>query len=435
MSEALREKKFTIYTLGCKVNQYESDSMEDILKKKGALVVSTNEPSDIVIINTCAVTAMAEKKSRQIIHRMKKQNPEAVCVVCGCYVQSGKDILEKDDSIDIIVSNNRKKDIARILEEYYEKKEVSDNYIDINNTKEYESMVLYKPTEHTRAYVKVQDGCNNFCSYCIIPYVRGRIRSKSMKEVIYELTGLSNNGIKEVVITGINLSSYMDEEGNGLTELLLAASRIEGIVRVRMGSLEPRVITRDFLEAISKEEKICPHFHLSLQSACNETLKRMNRKYTIEEYMERCNLIREYYDNPAITTDVIVGFPGETNQEFETTYNNLEKLNLYEMHIFKYSKRKGTVAADMENQVSEEIKNERSDKLLEMAQRHKGEFEALFKDKKVTILAEEYEKRKKQDGRESFYLKGHTERYIYLEKEYDEEFCKSHKNELVDLIL
>ena len=435
MSETLREKRFTIYTLGCKVNQYESDSMENILKKKGALVVPTNVPADIVIINTCAVTAMAEKKSRQIIHRMKKQNPDALCVVCGCYVQSGKDTLEKDNSIDIIVSNNRKKDIARILEEYYEKEEVSDNYIDINSTKEYESMVLNKPTEHTRAYVKVQDGCNNFCSYCIIPYVRGRIRSKSMKDVISELTGLSNNGIKEVVITGINLSSYMDEEGNGLTELLLAASRIEGIVRVRMGSLEPRVITRDFLEAISKEEKICPHFHLSLQSACNETLKRMNRKYTIEEYMDRCNLIREYYDNPAITTDVIVGFPGETNQEFDNTYNNLEKLNLYEMHIFKYSKRKGTVAADMENQVSEEVKNERSDKLLEMAQRHKSGFEALFKDKCVKVLAEEYEKRKNEEGTELFYLKGHTERYIYVEKEFDEEFCKNHINEIIDVVL
>ncbi len=433
MSDALREKRFTIYTLGCKVNQYESDSMEDILKNNGAFSVPSDEKADIVIINTCAVTGMAEKKSRQIIHRMKKLNPDSVCVVCGCYVQSGKGELEKDETIDIIVSNNRKKDIARILEEYYAKNAVSDNYIDINKTNEYESMVLYKPTEHTRAYVKVQDGCNNFCSYCIIPYVRGRIRSKELKDVIAELSGLADNGIKEVVITGINLSSYKDEEGNGLTELLLAAAKIEGIVRIRMGSLEPRVITRDFLEAISKEKKICPHFHLSLQSACNETLKRMNRKYSIEEYMERCDLIREYYDNPAITTDIIVGFPGETDDEFKTTYNNLEKLNLYEMHIFKYSKRKGTVACDMENQVPEEIKNERSDRLLEMTAKHKKSFEDKFKGSSVTILAEEYERKQDKGGKDSFIIKGHTERYLYISKEFDEDFCKSHINELVEV--
>ncbi len=429
MSERLKEKKFTIYTLGCKVNQYESDSMEDILKSEGARTVAFGDFADIVIINTCAVTNMAERKSRQIIHRAKKINPQAVVCACGCYVQSGKETLEKDLSVDIIISNNRKKEIARILEEYFEGNEISDNYIDINKTNEYESMMLYKPTEHTRAYVKVQDGCNNFCTYCIIPYTRGRIRSRALNEVIYEVKGLAGKGIKEVVITGINLSSYKDEEGNDLLDLLLAVCKIEGIMRIRMGSLEPRIITDEFLGAISKEKKICPHFHLSLQSACNETLKRMNRKYTIEEYTDRCRLIRAYYENPAITTDIIVGFPGETDEEFDVTCNNLEALNLYEMHIFKYSKRKGTVAADMDNQVPEEIKNQRSDILISMVERHKKAYEDLFRGKKLMMLAEEYEK--KDDGK--CYLKGHTERYIYISREFDEEFCKSGINEFVEV--
>ena len=434
MLDVLKGKSFTIYTLGCKVNQYESDSMEDILKVNGAHAVSFDEPADIVIINTCAVTNMAEKKSRQIIHRARKKNPEAVCVACGCYVQSGKEILEKDETVDIIVSNNRKKDIARILEEYFEGSQIVDNYIDINKTNEYESLFLYKPTEHTRAYVKVQDGCNNFCTYCIIPFTRGRIRSRALNEVIEEIKGLAANGIKEVVVTGINLPSYMDNAGNGLKELILEVAKIEGIIRVRMGSLEPRVITKDFLDAISKEEKVCPHFHLSLQSACNETLKRMNRKYTIEEYMDKCNLIRQYYEKPAITTDIIVGFPGETKEEFETTYNNLEILNLYEMHVFKYSRRNGTIAADMDNQVSEDVKNERSDRLIEMAKRHKKNYEELFKGEKVTILAEEYEV-KKEAGICRFILKGHTERYIYVDKEFSEDFCKNNINNLVDIIM
>lgn len=430
MSMTLKGKKFTIYTLGCKVNQYESDSMEDILKKEGADLVSFDSPADIVIINTCAVTNVAEKKSRQIIHRAKKLNPDAVVCACGCYVQSGKAVLEKDAAVDIIISNNRKKDIARILEEYFDGSGVNDNYIDINKTNEYESMMLFKPTEHTRAYVKVQDGCNNFCTYCIIPYTRGRIRSRALDEVLLEIKGLAAQGIKEVVITGINLSSYMDEKGNGLFDLLLAVCRIDGIMRIRMGSLEPRIITEEFLSAISKEEKICPHFHLSLQSACDETLKRMNRKYTIEDYKKRCVLIREYYDNPAITTDIIVGFPGETDKEFEITCNNLEELNLYEMHIFKYSKRKGTVAATMDNQVSEEIKNKRSDILLSMVERHKKAYEDLFKGRKVKYLAEEYEKG--EDGK--CCLMGHTERYIYVSREFDEDFCKLNVNNIVETV-
>ena len=421
------DKKFNIYTLGCKVNQYESDSMADELKAKGAVLVEFGEAADICIINTCSVTNMAERKSRQIIHRAKKLNPNAIIVAVGCYVQADKESLEADSQIDIVIGNNRKKDIARILEEYIDAYETSDNYIDINNTKEYEEMTLIKPVEHCRAYVKVQDGCNNFCSYCIIPYTRGRIRSRRLKDVVREIKGLAKREIKEVVITGINLSSYNDD-GLGLLELLLQVSSIEGIERIRMGSLEPRIITEEFLEGISKEKKICPHFHLSLQSACNETLKRMNRKYTIEEYMEKCELIRRYYDRPAITTDIIVGFPGETEEEFAITRENLEKLNLYEMHIFKYSIRNGTVAATMPNQVSDQHKDERSNILLELAEKNKSKYENSFKGEQLQILVEEYDK----VGEECF-IKGHTDRYIMIIRPMEEEFCKKNVNQLIDI--
>ncbi len=427
MFAKIMDKKFNIYTLGCKVNQYESDSMADELKSKGATLVEFGAAADICIINTCSVTNMAERKSRQIIHRAKKLNPNAVIVAVGCYVQADKEGLELDPQIDIVIGNNRKKDIARILEEYYEEHKASDNYIDINNTKEYEEMTLIKPEEHCRAYVKVQDGCNNFCSYCIIPYTRGRIRSRRLVDVISEIEGLAREGIKEVVITGINLSSYNDE-GVGLLQLLNRVSDISGIQRIRMGSLEPRIITEEFLEGICHNEKICPHFHLSLQSACNETLKRMNRKYTIEEYMEKCRLIRKYYDRPAITTDVIVGFPGETEEEFYVTKENLEKLNLYEMHIFKYSIRNGTVAATMPNQVCEQVKEKRSNILLELAAKNKAEFEKSFKNEQLKILVEEYDK----VGEECF-IKGHTDRYIMVRKPMDEEFCKKNINNIIDI--
>ena len=419
-------KKFNIYTLGCKVNQYESDSMADDLKAKGAILVGFNEVADICIINTCSVTNMAERKSRQIIHRAKKLNPDAVIVAAGCYVQADKEGLDADNQIDIVIGNNRKKDVARILEEYFADREVQDNYIDINKTTEYEDMTLIKPEEHTRAYVKVQDGCNNFCSYCIIPYTRGRIRSRKMNDVIAEISGLAERGLKEVVITGINLSSYKDEDGTELLGLLQRISLIDGIERIRMGSLEPRIITNEFLEGICGNKKICPHFHLSLQSACNDTLKRMNRKYTIEEYMEKCDLIRQYYDRPAITTDVIVGFPGETEDEFAVTKENLEKLNLYEMHIFKYSQRNGTVAATMPNQVPDSIKEERSNILLEMASKHKESFEKSFSGDELEILVEEYDK-----DENCCYIKGHTDRYILVRQPMDEDFCRDNINKII----
>ena len=422
--------KVAIYTLGCKVNQYESDSMSDELKKAGYEIVSFNEAADVYIINTCSVTNMAERKSRQIIHRARKINGQACIIAAGCYVQAAKEELEKDLAVDLIIGNNRKKDIVRIIREYEEAHKVSDVFIDINDTNEYESMTLIKPSEHTRAYVKIQDGCNNFCTYCIIPYTRGRIRSRRADEVIGEIEGLASQGVKEVVLTGINLSSYEDGDKK-LTDILLMVSEIEGIERIRMGSLEPRIITEDFLNKISKVNKICPHFHLSLQSACDETLKRMNRRYTIEEYMSKCNMIRRYYDRPAITTDIIVGFPGETDAEFEITKNNLELLNLYEMHIVKYSKRNGTLAARMQNQVSDRVKEERSNILLEMTAQHKHNYEEAFKGEKVSFLAEEYTCIDEES--DLYILKGHTERYILVEYECTREYCESNVNKIVEV--
>lgn len=427
MFQYLKGKKIAINTLGCKVNQYESDSMVDLLASYGCEIVSFNEQADVYIINTCAVTNMAERKSRQVIHRAKKQNPDAVIVVTGCYVQSEHDAVEADAVVDLIIGNNRKNEIARILNSHFENQLPEDNYIDIEVEKEYESMWLTKPHEHTRAYVKVQDGCNNFCSYCIIPYTRGRIRSRALCEVVKEITNLTQNGIREVVLTGINLSSYQDEDKD-LLDLIQAVSKIEGVWRIRLGSLEPRIITERFLAGIYKDEKVCPHFHLSLQSACNETLQRMNRHYTIEEYMEKCTLIRKYYDRPAITTDVIVGFPGETDEEFAICEQNLRELSLYEMHIFKYSRRKNTVADRMPNQVPDAVKETRSNCLLQMTAKQKEDFEKSFAGQKVSVLVEEIVK---EDGK--LYMKGHTDRYILVKQEITSEH-NVEVNSLVDVI-
>lgn len=413
MFEQIKDKKVAVYTLGCKVNQYESDSMMDLLAKEGYEVVSFEEVADIYIINTCAVTNMAERKSRQIIHRAKKTNPEAVVVVTGCYVQAEKEQVEQDEAVDLIIGNNRKNAVARILDTYFANRQVETNFIDINATDEYDNLWVSAPHEHTRAYVKVQDGCNNFCSYCIIPYTRGRIRSRAIEDVVQEITALSENGIHEVVLTGINLSSFQDTKNGGdLLDLIEAISAIPKLLRVRLGSLEPRIITERFLESVSKNDKFCPHFHLSLQSACNDTLKRMNRHYTIEEYAQKCEMIRQYFDRPALTTDVIVGFPGETDEEFETTRANLAALELYEMHIFKYSRRKGTAADKMPNQVSDAMKDARSNCLLEMTAKHKQKFEQSFAGEELAVLVEEIVTK---DGKE--YLRGHTDRYILVDQE------------------
>ncbi len=416
----LKGKSVAATTLGCKVNQAETDSMLDMLSAAGADIVDFEEKADIYIVNTCSVTNIADKKSRQMLHRAKKRNPESIVIAAGCYVQSAKELLEQDESVDIVISNNKKKDITDIVNDYInvrkneggdapadgDKKEY---FVDISKETEYEEMGGHVPVGHTRAYVKIQDGCNQFCSYCIIPYVRGRIRSRSEEAVIAEVTELAESGIKEVVLTGIHISSYGKDKNNegALIDLIDAISKIKGIKRIRLGSLEPGIITEDFVRRVSANKKVCPHFHLSLQSGCNTILKRMNRKYTREQYFEKCEMLREAYDAPALTTDVIVGFPGETDEEFEETVQYLTELNLYEMHIFKYSPRKGTVAAAMKDQVSPEVKNKRSDVLLELAERGKKAYEAKYEDAELEVLVEEVLHR--EDGT---YLRGHTERYM-----------------------
>lgn len=407
----LKGKTVAALTLGCKVNQYETDGMLALLKESGAEIVDFDHKADVYIINTCSVTNMADKKSRQMIHRAKKQNPDAVVVAAGCYVQAEKEQLESDPSVDLIVSNNKKKEIVALLNQYFNHEKTLDNYVDINMEQEFETISVYKPMEHTRAYVKIQDGCNQFCSYCIIPYVRGRIRSREPSSVMTEVCNLAENGIKEIILTGIHVSSYGNdkENGMGLIDLIEEISKIESIERIRLSSLEPGIITPEFVKRIAENKKVCPHFHLSLQSGCNTVLKRMNRKYTCEDYLEKCDMLREAYDRPAITTDVIVGFPGETEEEFAETVEFLKKLNLYEMHIFKYSPRKGTVAAAMADQISPEIKNIRSDVLLALSSANKAAYEASFEDEYLNVLIEEAVY---VDGKA--YYRGHTERYINI---------------------
>ncbi len=369
----LKGKSVAATTLGCKVNQAETDSMLDMLGAAGADIVDFEKKADIYIVNTCSVTNIADKKSRQMLHRAKKRNPDSIVIAAGCYVQSAKELLEQDAAVDIVISNNKKKDITKIIDDYInvmsndtdpEEKPTEDTsgensdtveyFVDISKETEYEEMGGHVPVGHTRAYVKIQDGCNQFCSYCIIPYVRGRIRSRSKAAVLDEVRELADAGIKEIVLTGIHISSYGKDKNNegALIDLIDAISKIKGIKRIRLGSLEPGIITEEFVQRISANSKVCPHFHLSLQSGCNTVLKRMNRKYTREEYFEKCEMLRAAYKDPALTTDVIVGFPGETDDEFEETVKYLKDLNLYEMHIFKYSPRKGTVAAAMKEQVS-----------------------------------------------------------------------------------
>lgn len=423
-------KKAALHNLGCKVNAYETEAMQELLEKAGYEIVPFKEGADIYIINTCTVTNMADRKSRQMLHRAKKMNPDAIVVAAGCYVQTKNEEDVLDDSIDIVIGNNRKRDIVTILEEYEAKKyEVTKEVIDINHTKEYEELHLSKTAEHTRAYLKVQDGCNQFCSYCIIPYARGRVRSRSKDSVVEEVKDLVRNGYQEVVLTGIHLSSYgvdFKEEKEDLLSLILAVHEIKGLKRIRLGSLEPRIITEEFVKTISGLEKMCPHFHLSLQSGCNATLKRMNRRYTAEEYYEKCELLRTYFEHPALTTDVIVGFPGETEEEFEESRAFVEKVNFYETHIFKYSRREGTKAAVMEHQVPEQIKTARSNVLLALNEQKQREFESYYLGKTVEVLMEEEVER---DGK--CLQTGHTKEYMKIAIESD----KKQQNQLVDVEL
>lgn len=419
-------KRAALHNLGCKVNAYETEAMQQLLEENGYEIVPFKEGADVYIINTCTVTNMADRKSRQMLHRAKKMNPDAIVVAAGCYVQAKEASGEIDESIDIVIGNNKKKDLIQILDGFYEKKQGQNKaVIDINHTHEYEEMHLNKTAEHTRAYIKVQDGCNQFCTYCIIPFARGRVRSRAKEDVVREVTELAANGYQEVVLTGIHLSSYgVDLENENLLSLILAVNEIEGIKRIRLGSLEPRIITEDFVKTISGLEKMCPHFHLSLQSGCDETLRRMNRRYTSEEYYEKCMLLRKYFAHPALTTDVIVGFPGETEEEFEKSKAFIDKVDFYETHIFKYSKREGTKAAVMDNQIPEQIKTARSNELLELGQKKRIKYEEQFVGTTVQVLMEE----QVEIGGETYQV-GHTKEYVKVALKTGENL----QNQLVDV--
>lgn len=419
-------RKAALHNLGCKVNAYETEAMQQMLEDAGYEIVPFREGADVYVINTCSVTNVADKKSRQMLHRAKKMNPSAVVVAAGCYVQAAGEELKKDEAVDLVIGNNRKKDLVEVLERYFNEHEGTDDIIDIGKTSEYEKLHIRKITDHTRAFIKVQDGCNQFCSYCIIPYTRGRVRSRSMEDVVQEVEALAASGYKEIVLTGIHLSSYgadfkrtaeNPEAAADLLSLIVRLDRIPGIERIRLGSLEPRIITDEFAETLAGLKSFCPHFHLSLQSGCNETLKRMNRHYTTEDYEARCEILRRYFRNPAITTDVIVGFPQETEEEFEETRQFLKRIHFYEMHIFKYSRREGTRAAVMEGQVPEPKKAERSDILLALEEQMSLEYRRSFLGKEEEVLLEE---RISVDGED--YMVGHTRQYVKAVVPYREGF-------------
>lgn len=419
-------RRAAFHTLGCKVNAYETEAMEELLQTAGYDIVPFTEQADVYVVNTCSVTNMAERKSRQMLHRAKKLNPEAVVVATGCYVQVSEEEAIADAAVDLVLGNNQKRQIVTALDAYFEGRAFDDVLADVEK-EQYEELEVSTVLEHTRAFVKVQDGCNQFCSYCIIPYARGRVRSRRMENVIAEIKRLAEAGIQEVVLTGIHLSSYgreIDGESH-LIELIEAIHPIDGISRIRLGSLEPRIITEEFVGRLKKLHKVCPHFHLSLQSGCEETLKRMNRHYTPEEYYEKCKLLRAAFENPAITTDVIVGFPGETDEEFDKTRQFLEKVHFYEMHIFRYSRRKGTRADKMENQIPEETKAQRSSILSSLESQMTKEFRTKWTGACVKVLLEE-----RQEINGVSYMVGHTPEYIKCAVETD-----APDNTIIDAII
>ena len=461
-------KSVALHNLGCKVNAYEMDVMQQMLQEKGYIIVPFDEVADIYIINTCTVTNIADRKSRQMLHQAKARNPKAVVVAAGCYVQTGGKQALLDDSVDLAVGNNRKKDLVPILEEFLQRREQADagigtdtetgtdneagteeitaektvddtSVIDVNAGCDYEEMTLKHTADHTRAYIKIQDGCNQFCSYCVIPFARGRVRSRRLEDIKNELNGLAKAGYREVVLTGIHISSYgvdFDDEAwkNGesvvsvretgrrdyascskLLDLLERIQDIEGIERIRLGSLEPRIITDEAAKRLSAIPKLCPHFHLSLQSGCDATLKRMNRHYTTAEYDACVQRLRAVFPHPAITTDVIVGFPGETEEEFEETFAFLQRISFFEMHIFKYSKRKGTRAAEMPGQVSGKIQTQRSNRLFDLEKEQSDAFRSFYVGQTVEVLFEE----EKQIEGKRYYI-GHTREYVRVAKQTSE---------------
>ena len=414
-------KKAALHNLGCKVNAYETEAMQQMLEGAGYEIVDFHECADVYVINTCSVTNMADRKSRQMIHRAKKMNPEAVVVAAGCYVQTKEAEAVADEAIDIIIGNNKKYELVTKLDEFFRDHGKIDDVLDINDkNQEFEELYMDQPSEHTRAFIKVQDGCNQFCSYCIIPYARGRVRSRNLESVLDEVNRLAKNGYQEVVLTGIHLSSYLSEQVQEdgsktdvtLLNLIQEIHKVEGINRIRLGSLEPKVVTEEFASELSKLEKVCPHFHLSLQSGCDATLQRMNRKYTADEYEQGCQMLRKYFEHPAITTDVIVGFPGETEEEFETTKEFLKKIHFYEMHIFQYSKRQGTRAAVMKEQIPESIKKIRSAESIQLGERMSEEFRAYYLGREEEVL---FEEEALIDGI-SYYV-GYTKEYVKVAKQ------------------
>jgi threonylcarbamoyladenosine tRNA methylthiotransferase MtaB len=409
--------RVAMHNLGCKVNSYEMDVMSIRLKEAGCIIVPFTEKADIYIINTCTVTNIADRKSRQMLHKAKKENPDSIVVAVGCYVETGIDGVKKDDCVDLAVGNNKKSEIVDILNtfleargEYDDKTLGGNSIIDINHTNEYENMQLSEMPEHTRAYIKIQDGCNQFCSYCVIPYARGRVRSREMSEILTEIEGLVQKGCKEVVLTGIHIGSYGLDKGEPmLVDLVEKIADISGIDRIRLGSIEPRLITAENTRRLAAIDKLCPHFHLSLQSGCDTVLKRMNRHYTASEFEESVRLLREAFDRPAITTDVIVGFPGETEEEFEECRAFVEKIDFYEMHVFKYSPRKGTVAAGMKEQLTDREKTVRSDVLLKLTKEQSILYRESFIGENVDVLWEDSEE---INGKK--YMIGHTDRYVRI---------------------
>lgn len=432
-------KNVALHNLGCKVNSYEIEVMQQKLSENGYSIVPFAPGADIYIINTCTVTNIADRKSRQMLHKAKKMNPEAIVVATGCYVQTGEETIQMDECIDLAVGNNKKKDIVEILDQYFKEKEQTrvvdktldhTTIIDINHTDEYEEMMLSKTAEHTRAYIKVQDGCNQFCTYCIIPYARGRVRSRGKQEILREIDALVKNGYKEVVVTGIHVSSYgldfikkdsgdyleghkdireITYQKEFLLDLLEAIQNVDGIERIRLGSLEPRIVTERFAKKISEMDKICPHFHLSLQSGSDSVLKRMNRRYNTEEYYQGVQMLRKYFKDPAITTDIITGFPGETDEEFAETVAFVEKVKFYEIHVFKYSKRQGTVAAGMPGQLTDAQKAARSEILLKQS----AEDAKSYCERRIGTEQEVlFEEQKQISGKT--YMVGHTKEYVQI---------------------
>ena len=412
-------RKAAFHNLGCKVNSYETEAMQQLLEDAGYEIVPFREGADVYIINTCSVTNVADRKSRQMLHRAKKMNPSAAVVAVGCYVQAAGAELKKDEAVDLIVGNNQKKDLVQILDDYFADHENSGEILDIGHSQEYGELHIRRIADHTRAFIKVQDGCNQFCSYCIIPYTRGRVRSRRPEDIEHEVRGIAEAGYKEIVLTGIHLSSYgvdfKDEQKENLLTLIKRLDQIPGIERLRLGSLEPRIVTREFAKELARLRTICPHFHLSLQSGCDATLKRMNRRYNAAEYQACCEILREEFDNPAITTDVIVGFPGETEEEFAETERFLKAIHFYEMHIFKYSRRAGTRAADMPDQVPEGTKSVRSDILLALEKQQSLEYRGRFLGTEEEILLEEPIE---IDGTK--YMMGHTRQYVKGAVPYEE---------------